>query len=1042
MAFSKFWVVLVCTVTILTSYGSALSDDSLASITKAVQVKFMPADEAATGKALVLEGTVTCVPDGWKGFFLSDDTCGVYCEAKDTASEKTFWPVSVGEKLVLKGITKNGHRNSFVQVESVQRRTAGELSLPPLLGISDVLGNMKTQDANFVRLRGVMVRMVNIAGQMEYRLASQGLECEVVHAGFRVDPEQFSYTEVEISGAVIPLEDKNTFRLIVPNRSFFRVLNSREQFLASIPHTPLKSVIQSDPESDYGFVRFSADVFCQTNERTLLVDEGTGIETSTKLPFKGAVKQRLEVVGLRREFGHRVLLEHSEVLNQLPPQGLSFADQPSTPAIDESNLNQLVYWHGALVDRHSIDGREIQTFESRNGKRFSALILDRSGAQPTFNLGAVYRVAGLVITPTGELQDQVLAIRNYDDLKFESPPSLSNKAKLFIALVSSIFLMIGLIATSVSLGLLGNTKRKLEQARDELRMANENLEEKVKLRTKELIATNEKLVSEGQMRSLAEQQKDDFKVRLEDAVSLAELGSIYWNMKTQQSNWSEQSFRIHGLSVSAKSPSPDEYLGQFIQEDLDAFREYLELVANSLDRQQLRYRIHTNHGDLRWVHSISRAVRNGEGVVVGIESVIQEITESVLADERLRQSAKMEAIGRLAAGLAHDLNNALTIVQTSCYCLQVKHLDDSERLAHLAAIQVASEQSADLTKQLITYSRQQIVRPVRININRSIQRFELFLRQLLGEQVRIDTLLNQDLLDAELDPSQFEQILMNLLINARDAVEGIGNICIETRMTRIHALEPARYWALSPQPGNYVTLTIRDNGHGISNELLGKIFEPYFTTKPIERGTGLGLAVVHGIVKQHKGGISILSSPEFGTEFNIYFPAMSPLATELSNSKPECSTTSNRHGTESILLVDDEPMVLNATKILLETMGYKVTGVTSAAAALKEVAASRFDLLLTDISMPDMHGCLLAKKIRESQLEIPVIFMSGFLNDDAFLDEADGLQLRFIQKPFAIGTLLSTIKDTFEQSRAANNLKGPYRLPRWKSQQSGAKADA
>ena len=993
-------------------------------ITTVHQAKFLPPEAAAKGLTVELEGVVTCVPDGWKGFFLSDDTCGVYCEAQDEEAEKTFWPVAVGEKIALKGVTKEGHRNSFVQVQRVTSRSIGNLPIPALSSAPEMIRSLKAIDADFVRLRGIMVRIVNIANEMEYGLISGGVECDVVHSGFRVDPKLTDYTEVEVCGVVIPIESRNTFKMIVPNRDSFRIISSQKEVYDSTPRDTLQSVLNSPFPSPSGLIRFEADVFSKNHGSTWLVDKSFGIESVGQLKSVEPKDRRVELIGFVRTKGVRKWIEFAEILGYRPGEELEFQPKSPSEMANVSTLNRLISSRGVLVDRHTIDGRKFKTFESSSG-RFSALVLEHSTQDDTkdFAIGASYRVSGLVTAPTGKWEDRLLVVRSYDDIQFASPPPMSPHVKFLFASSLSALLALGLSVSTIAYRQLRKTKLHLDQARIELRRANEALEKKVELRTDELRQTSESLSDESWGRIQAEQEKAIVEARLEDAKSLAELGSIYWDAVSDQSVWSKKTYQIHGLNPAARSPSFIDYLDYIIKEERESFREYLHRVIASRERRAIRYRIETTTGAQRWVQAIARAVRSANGIVIGIEAVLQEITESVIAEEQLRQSLKMEAIGRLAGGIAHDLNNTLTVIQTSCYCLQQPVATETERLAHLSAIQCASEQSGNLTKQLIAYGRKQVVRPVQLNINQSIRGFEPLARRLLGDSVRLVQSLDKKIDNAKLDPSQFEQILMNLLINARDSMTEGGEIVVETRMTTIDGSVPTQSWSLAPGHGDYVTLSVRDMGAGIANDIVEKIFEPYFTTKPSDRGTGLGLAVVHGIVKQNGGGILVSRVLPNGTTFQILLPTWDGTRDGNVSVVPAGLKFPLQEANKSILLVDDEPIVLKMTKSILVSQGYKVSAYVSPEQALEAAIATEFDLLLTDISMPEMHGCALAKSIQQYRPNIAVVFMSGFLNDNDSTEFAVGVDARFLQKPFAMTALFETICASLDDARVAVAIK-------------------
>lgn len=997
--------------------------DAPPKIRNAYQAKFLPAETAAKGLTVEMEGVVTYVSDEsdkWRGFFFSDYTGGVYCLPLDYEAERTFWPVTVGEKIGLRGVTKDGTRNSVVHVQRVTHRSPGHLPVPALSSAQEIMNSLTATDAEFIRLRGIIVRIVNAANEMEYGLISNGVECDVVHAGFRVDPKIPNYTEVEVCGVMVPIEGRNTFKVIVPNKSSFRILRSQKEVCDSTPTDTLTSILTSLSQNPNRFVRFEADLFGEGHGKSWLVDEHLGIESVGEWRSVEPRDRRVELIGFVRTQGMRKWIEYADVLGYRPGQALEFQPKSPSELADFSTVNRVISSQGVLVDRHTIDGRKFQTFDSSSG-RFSALVLEHSTQDDTqdFAIGASYRVSGLATTPTGKWEDRLLIVRSYDDVQFASPPPMSTQVKFMFASSLSALLALGLGVSTVAYRQLKKTKLHLDQARIELRHANEALEKKVELHTDELRKTNEDLSNESWNRIQAEQEKAIFEARLEDAKSLAELGSIYWDAASDQSVWSKKTYQIHGLNSTAKSPSFIDYLDYIVKDERKSFREYLHRVLASRDRRAIRYRIETTSGAQRWVQAIARSVRSANGIVIGIEAVLQEITESVIAEEQLRQSLKMEAIGRLAGGIAHDLNNTLTVIQTSCYCLQQSVATETERLAHLSAIQSASEQSGNLTKQLIAYSRKQVVRPVQLNINQSIRGFEPLARRLLGDGVKLVQSLDSQIDNAKLDPGQFEQILMNLLINARDAMTEGGEIVVETRRTTIDSSVPTQSWSLVPGHGDYVTLSVRDMGAGIAKDIVEKIFEPYFTTKPSDRGTGLGLAVVHGIVKQNGGGILVSSVLSKGTTFQILLPTWDESRDGNVSVVPVGLKFPSEAANKSILLVDDEPMVLKMTKSILESQGYQVAAFVSAQQALEAAMAADFDLLLTDISMPEMHGCALAKRIQQHRPNIAIVFMSGFLNDNDSTEVAVGVDAHFLQKPFAMTALFETICASLDDARAA-----------------------
>ncbi len=387
----------------------------------------------------------------------------------------------------------------------------------------------------------------------------------------------------------------------------------------------------------------------------------------------------------------------------------------------------------------------------------------------------------------------------------------------------------------------------------------------------------------------------------------------------------------------------------------------------------------------------------------------------------------MEVAGHLAGGIAHDLNNTLAIVKMNCFLLSSRPGIDSPGIleSHLNAIEAAADKSALLTRQLLTFSRKQVIRPVLLNVNTTIRSFSGLLAQLLSDRIEIKFDLAEDIEVVRLDQGQLEQLLMNLILNARDAIQGNGLIRVTTTNFEVNGNSNLAIWNLQPKCGNYVCLTVTDTGCGVPHELIHKIFEPFFSTKTPENGTGLGLAVVHGIVRQNNGGLLVLSQQDQGTTFKLLIPVANKNDSDIDARRSTVvdsglsPTISARPETgKSILLVDDEQSVCKHTELVLKRLGYRVTTSFKATDAimLAKEGSMAFDLMLTDYSMPHMSCIELANETRKYLPHLPVIIMSGFLNEEAFRNMPVGLAPVFLQKPFSIQDLVSSIDRAFRQS--------------------------
>jgi len=427
-------------------------------------------------------------------------------------------------------------------------------------------------------------------------------------------------------------------------------------------------------------------------------------------------------------------------------------------------------------------------------------------------------------------------------------------------------------------------------------------------------------------------------------------------------------------------------------------------------------------GSTLWMENTMRPMRDPSGALVGIYGVSRDISERRLADKekgvllaQLVQAQKMESIGRLAGGVAHDFNNMLTVIlgQTELALREVpgsSHLHDM-----LVEIRRAGERSADLTQKLLAFARKQVAVPRLINLDRTMESMLGMLRRLIGEEVELVLSPGGDTWPIRMDPGQIDQILVNLCINARDAIEGVGNITISTRNTVIETADctgrPGLY------PGNYVLVTVTDNGCGIGPEVLPHLFEPFFTTKQIGHGTGLGLATVYGIVKQNMGFIDVVSRPGEGAAFRVYLPrAVEDPALEVVP-QPEVEEAPWGHS-EVVLIVEDEELILELGRTMLGSLGYEVLAASTPSEALRIASdlSREIHLLISDIIMPGMNGLELATRIRSIRPDLKYLFMSGypadFVTRSGFLES----QARFLQKPFTMLDLAAGVRDALDPS--------------------------
>jgi two-component system, cell cycle sensor histidine kinase and response regulator CckA len=390
---------------------------------------------------------------------------------------------------------------------------------------------------------------------------------------------------------------------------------------------------------------------------------------------------------------------------------------------------------------------------------------------------------------------------------------------------------------------------------------------------------------------------------------------------------------------------------------------------------------------------------------------LQDITEHKKLEEQFRQAQKMEAVGTLAGGVAHDFNNMLGVILGYTEMIMEQFDPDQPIFADLQAILNTTKRSANLTRQLLAFARQQTIAPKVLDLNEIVEGMIKMLRRLIGEDIELVWLPEAGVCPVKMDPSQIDQILANLCVNARDAITGVGRIAIETHTVNIDTAFCSDYPELVP--GEYVLLTLSDNGCGMDKEILDKLFEPFFTTKEIGKGTGLGLATVYGIVRQNNAFIDVVSEPGQGATFKIYLPRHMGQNEEMWKERP---VTRVAGGDETILLVEDEPTILDMTRQMLERLGYNVIGALkpSGAIRLARKHAAEINLLITDVILPEMNGRELGENIISFCPGLKILFMSGYTSDVITRQGVLVEGINFIQKPFSKETLAAKVRDVLD----------------------------
>ncbi len=523
-------------------------------------------------------------------------------------------------------------------------------------------------------------------------------------------------------------------------------------------------------------------------------------------------------------------------------------------------------------------------------------------------------------------------------------------------------------------------------------------------------------------RKESEQALRDSEERLRMALDGGQIGTWEWDLRTDSIRWGGHAARVFDFGPGSYPGTFEEFLALVHAEDRPGFEDAMRQAMASGVPLEIEFRADRRQPDARWVAAQGQAYTDERGQPARMLGVIQDVTERKRLESQFLQAQKMEGIGRLAGGVAHDFNNLLTAILG--YVEMAGNKLSGDNLAHeyFSSIRHAAERGASLTKQLLAFARRQITEPRVVDLNVLVLQMQDLLRRVIGEDVELRIVTARDLGSVRLDPAQFEQVLMNLVINARDAMPHGGVLTIETRDVDLDEHYARQHQGV--MPGSYVMLAVGDTGMGMTEDVSRHLFEPFFTTKPPGKGTGLGLATCYGIVKQNGGHIWVYSEYGRGSTFKIFLPRTGERAPR---DLPVDPLVDSLAGHETILVVEDEPLVRAISVESLEMLGYHVLQASNGEHALE--VARRFPrtihLVVSDVVMPSMGGPDLIRHLRLERPHVKVLFVSGYTDDAIVRQGVLEPGVEFLQKPFALTTLARRIRDILG-SHHAGNLMLPF----------------
>jgi PAS domain S-box-containing protein len=552
------------------------------------------------------------------------------------------------------------------------------------------------------------------------------------------------------------------------------------------------------------------------------------------------------------------------------------------------------------------------------------------------------------------------------------------------------------------------TQLSLKRAEEALRKASDELEIRVQERTAELIKSNEALQSEVADRKRIQEalraSEDRYRDLIENANDIIYTHDLDGNLLSVN--------KAGELAIGYKH---NEFLEMNISQWVDpSQRESVhKLICQQVERQERKasYQLEVmtrGGGELKL--DVSARLVYREGKPIAVEGIARDVTDRIILEERLRQSQKMEAVGRLAGGIAHDFNNLLTAITGYSELLLSRAEDLGPLRKYIDEILRAGRSSESLTRQLLAFSRRQVLQPKVLDLNIVVGNIHKMLRRLIGEDIELVTVFGPERGRMKADPGQLQQVILNLAVNARDAMPQGGKLVIETGAMELDDEEAHRR---ATRPGRYVMLAVGDTGYGMDAETISHIFEPFYTTKDQGKGTGLGLSTVYGIVKQSGGSIWVSSQPGQGTRFQICFPQVDE---ELEVAEPSKSISGTASGTETVLLVEDEDLVRNLVRDILKQNGYSVLEAHHGTEALRVALqhSGPIHLLLTDVVMPQMGGRVLAERLKTFRPAIRILYISGYVDDATIQEGVSNPGTSFVQKPFTVETLSRKVRELLD----------------------------
>jgi len=978
MAGGPLWLLALCLLLSGLACASALragqvpqQKSSLPLLTRVEQIRNLSNDEANLGYPILVRAVVTYFNPAENDLFIQDSTAGIWVNI-GTAKP----PLQPGQLVEIEGIS--GTPDFAPQIDKPKIRILGQGSLPEARRVTYGRMASSQEDSQWVEIEGIVRNVTKGDVQLTLDLAAEGGRLSVVipgvHGavpGFLVDAKvriqgvcgaAFN-TKNQITGVILYSPSLNQLRIVEPAPS--------NAFLA--PRRPIASLLRFTPQGASGHrVKVRGVVtFQQPGSALFIKEENDGLQVRTLATTSIRTGDLVEVVGFP------AVGEYSAVLRDAVFRRIGAGPTPvpvsvtADQALDGSHDADFVRIQARLLD--ATPGPNTLNMESGN-ILFLAQVEDPVPAKSLEALvpGSLLQLTGICILQADEDHNPRsfrILVRSMNDVAVIQPPPWGDIKRMLriIAMLAAVAL-----ATTLWAFLL---KRQVAEKTDSIR---DSLEREASAR---------------------ERYQELFE-NANDMVFTSDLDGHFTSLN-------KAGRRMVGCDL------PDVLrmnLAQILAPEYSALAR--EMLQDASEEGQRTYEVEiVTRKDGRLRVDLGTTLIERAGKPPEVQGIGRDITRHRRLEDQLRHAQKMEAAGRLAGGVAHDFNNLLTVISGFGQLVLGRLESTDPKYPHLSEILKAADRGATLTRQLLAFSRQQVLQPQVLDLNVTLANIDRMLRHLIGEDVELSIVPGPALGRVKADPGEIDQVILNLAVNARDAMPHGGRLILQTENVNLDEARAAGHYPI--RPGQYVLLTVNDTGCGMDAETQKHIFEPFFTTKEQGKGTGLGLATVHGIVHQSGGYIYVYSELGNGSCFKIYLPRVDQVAEP---TKSRQAIEHHSRGTETILVVEDEAMVRDLTLEVLKESGYTVISAERPDDALRICSQNEgpIDLLLTDVVMPGMSGLELAERLKPERPKMKVLYVSGYTADAVARRGMSDPKTAFLQKPFAPGALVRKVREVLE----------------------------